>query len=225
VIRDPSSVAFRREPIVRLRDGAILGEEWLLDHRPLPDRKKDWLVVVMAMVEKVPVAKTPDDRFISVNADTGQLSCSHFQPLWVALARRCRETHRRLVIEWTESAKVISRDAVNLLACLREDLGVEIAIDDVGSAGLDSLWRITQIRPDWIKVDGNFFHRALTDPFTRDGLRRIVDMANENRIGCIVEWIESAEHGDAASEYGVEYGQGFWWTKPIAQKRTPCNVL
>jgi EAL domain-containing protein (putative c-di-GMP-specific phosphodiesterase class I) len=215
-------IAFRREPIVCLQDGIVAGEEWLLDH-PLPNgRHSAWMMVLMALAEKVPMASLPQgNRWVAVNANSEHLVNRHFQPIWRSLARRCTENGIGLIIEWTENPPV-STECFQFLSSLRLDYDVQISIDDVGSSGADGLWRMTQSAPDWIKIDGAFFQRALHDAWARDAIAEIVRLARLRGARCIAEWIETPEQLAFAKGLGCEYGQGFLWRdQPPSQAIAP----
>lgn len=214
-------IAFRREPIVCSQDGIVAGEEWLLDH-PLPHgRHSAWLRVLMSMAEKVPMATLPGkNRWIAVNANSEHLANRHFQPVWISLARRCAENSLGLVIEWTENQPVLL-EGFQFMDGLRREYGVQISIDDVGSSGADGLWRMTQSAPDWVKIDGEFFHRALHDAWARDVIAEIVRLARLRGARSIIEWIETPDQLAFAKGIGCEYGQGFLWRDQPSQAIAP----
>jgi EAL domain-containing protein (putative c-di-GMP-specific phosphodiesterase class I) len=221
VPEEPDEVAFRREPIFRLLDGEIVGEEWLLDHR-LPKDTLGWLPVYQALCERVPHACVPSDRCITVNAASWQLAHRHFQPLWRSLARRAYERGRKLAIEWVECSDS-PEDGLPFLESLRTELGVSVFVDDVGSAGLDGIWRMAALQPDTIKLDGTAFQRAQSDPWQRELLAGIVATASGRGIPTVAEWIETQQQRDFAVQLGAQYGQGFWFRDLKNKEYPPCN--
>jgi EAL domain-containing protein (putative c-di-GMP-specific phosphodiesterase class I) len=226
MIRSPvpegqDEVAFRREPIFRLLDGAIVAEEWLLDHRS-PKDALGWLPVYQALCERVPQASVPSDRCITVNATSQQLAFRYFQPLWWSLARRARECGRKLAIEWVEHPDSPG-EGLLFLERLRSEFGVSVFVDDVGSAGLDGIWRMTALQPDTIKLDGSAFQKAQRDPWQRDLLAGIVATARGRGIPAVAEWIETQQQRDFAVQLGAQYGQGFWFRHLKDREYPPCN--
>jgi len=217
----PDEVAFRREPIFRLLDGNIVGEEWLLDHR-LPEEALGWLPVYQALCERVPQACAPSNRCITVNTTSWQLAHRHFQPLWWSLARRARERGRKLAIEWVECPNSPG-EGLLFLERLRTEFGVSVVVDDVGSAGLDGIWRMVAIQPDTIKLDGSAFQKAQHDPWQRDLLAGIVATARGRGIPTVAEWIETLEQRDFAVQLGAQYGQGFWFRDLKGEEYPRCD--
>ena len=221
VPENPDEIAFRREPLFRLLDGEIVGEEWLLDHRS-PQEALGWLPVYQALCERVPLACVPVGRCITVNATSRQLAHRHFQPLWWSLARRTREGGRRLVIEWVECPDSPG-EGLLFLERLRTELGVSVFVDDVGSAGLDGIWRMAAIQPDGIKLDGRAFQKAHRDPWQRDLLAGVVATARNRGIPTVAEWIETQEQRDFAVQLGAQYGQGFWYRDLNGKEYPICD--
>jgi EAL domain-containing protein (putative c-di-GMP-specific phosphodiesterase class I) len=91
---------------------------------------------------------------------------------------------------------------------------VRIAIDDVGT-GYSGLRHIVDLQPDILKMD-----MALTRDIHRDPARRaltgaLVQLARG--IGCklVAEGIETVEERDAMAELGVNYGQGYFFARPL----------
>lgn len=209
-------LAFRKEPILLLEREEPVAEEWLLDHR-LPETITDWVTVYAALhaylVEQECGPKSPVGAIaVSINGSSRQLAHPQLRPLFFQIAQTCQDQGRTLMVEWIEFGLGETESAL-VLETLRRVHGAQIVIDDVGANGADSIWRIIQTKPDWIKIDGPFFQRAITDSWVRDVLSHIIEMARKHQVRCIVEWIETEEQKKFAMDLGTEYGQGFLWQK------------
>ncbi|HEX6399702.1 MAG TPA: EAL domain-containing protein, partial [Actinomycetota bacterium] len=99
--------------------------------------------------------------------------------------------------------------------CLRSlrDLGVRIAIDDVG-AGYAGLSRIVVLAPDFIKLDRAVVAGVATDPFRRSLIQRMVSFASDVGIEVIAEGIETKADLEVLRSLSVPYGQGFLLGRP-----------
>ncbi|GAA0269512.1 hypothetical protein GCM10009127_06850 [Alteraurantiacibacter aestuarii] len=119
----------------------------------------------------------------------------------------------KLVIEVTEHQQVDDFAALSKkLARLKGK--VRIAIDDVGT-GYSGLRHIVDLQPDILKMD-----MALTRDIHRDPARRaltgaLVQLSRD--IGCklVAEGIETIEERDAMAALGVDYGQGYFYARPL----------
>lgn len=205
IAAEPHDIAFRIEPIVDLRLSQPVGCEWLLDHAH-PSSREGWTPVYQAMVHYLPQTT----RKIAINIT----SCLLQNLPTRALLRSIAVTHGpRIIFEWVEDANGDHQATAQTLKRWRTRYGIGIAIDDVGSSGLDGLWRILHTAPDWIKLDGALFQASLKDALARSILTHIVQIAEAQGSHLIVEWIETAEHHQWAMQYGAQFGQGFLFNR------------
>lgn len=120
---------------------------------------------------------------------------------------------RNLVLEITERTSIADFEAfARAIGPLRRQ-GFLVAIDDVGT-GYSSLQTITEIHPDFIKVDLSLvknIHRSLLKQELMHSL-----LQAGARIGAqvIAEGIESEEEQRALRRCGVRYGQGYFFARP-----------
>jgi len=114
----------------------------------------------------------------------------------------------RLVIEITESATPPSIEAASeFVLCLRE-LGCRVAIDDFG-AGLGTLEFIRQTRPDIVKIDKGYLHRARGELNSAQTLSHLVQLCKTLAPCVIIEGVETAADQSLATACGGEWGQGY----------------
>jgi diguanylate cyclase (GGDEF)-like protein/PAS domain S-box-containing protein len=121
----------------------------------------------------------------------------------------------RLTLEITES--LVMNDDVDTLDRLSElrDLGILLAVDDFGT-GYSSLGYIQQFPLDVIKVDRSFVSR-LDAPTagSRQLVRTIIELAGGLHAASVAEGIETAAELDELIEMGCDYGQGYYFARPI----------
>jgi EAL domain-containing protein (putative c-di-GMP-specific phosphodiesterase class I) len=210
------------QPIVRLKDGEVVGVEALtrFEGRP-PSRPPDsWFADAWEMgagldLELVAVRSAlaaardvPDTVYLAVNVDPRTAVTPRF-----ATALAARADGRRMMVELTEHALVRGYAPLRA-AMLRLRRGnVRFAIDDVG-AGYAGLSHIVQLAPDAIKLD-----RALIGGLAQDAARRAlvtaaVAFAGGTGVRLIAEGVEQESDLEALRELGVGYVQGFLLGRP-----------
>ncbi|RNB81575.1 GGDEF domain-containing protein [Brevibacillus fluminis] len=91
--------------------------------------------------------------------------------------------------------------------------GYLIAVDDAG-AGYSSLESITEIYPDYIKLDMSLIRGIDTDSIKQALLETIVQFAEKVKCKIIAEGIETEKELNTLMEIGVPYGQGYFLGKP-----------
>jgi len=129
------------------------------------------------------------------------------------LERESRLDPRQVVIEITERAdEALIADLQSRMQPLRE-LGFQVAIDDVG-AGNSGLNRISQARPDWLKLDRELISTIDDDPFKQNLIRFFVRFATLSNMDLIAEGIETSQELTTLIELGVSHAQGFHLARP-----------
>jgi EAL domain-containing protein (putative c-di-GMP-specific phosphodiesterase class I)/GGDEF domain-containing protein len=220
LLREPETISTVFQPIVSLADGATLGFESLSRFRAEPARPPDkWIAEAHAVglgleieVECVRRAcrhrdTIPGDAYLSVNMSPEAIL---FPEMDEALGTGSLEG---LVIEITEHEAV--GDYARLASRLADyrGRGALVAIDDTG-AGHASMRHVTQLAPDYIKVDRSLIHDLHLDHAKRALVRSMVTLEKELGASVVAEGIESAEELQALRELGVPLGQGFLLARP-----------
>ncbi|MEM7202364.1 MAG: chemotaxis protein CheB [Planctomycetota bacterium] len=96
---------------------------------------------------------------------------------------------------------------------LVRDLGVKVALDDVGF-GRSSLEALVTLEPDLIKIDRGFVQGCAEDAGKRRTLQRLLHVADSLSASVIAEGIETEDDRTVLLDLGVGVGQGFLWEPP-----------
>jgi len=95
-----------------------------------------------------------------------------------------------------------------------KNLGVKLGIDDFGT-GYSSLAYLTQIPTDTLKVDKSFVISMGTREVDMVIVETIVALAHSLNMDVIAEGIEELEHVLKLRSLDCEYGQGYYFSKPL----------
>lgn len=216
------ALAVHYQPIVSLHDGTLKGFEALSRFEGTPYRSPDrWfteaaqtglgveleltaLECALKALDALPASST-----LALNVSPECLMSEGIHDLlW-------DKTAERVELEITEHAPV--EDYANLAQHIQamKDKGIRIAVDDAG-AGYSSLSHIVQLQPDIIKLD-----MSLTRDVDQDGIRRslanaLVYFAKETGVEIIAEGIETVGERDTLTALGVQYGQGYHFSKALS---------
>ncbi|KTD31678.1 signal transduction protein (EAL/GGDEF domain protein) [Legionella moravica] len=120
----------------------------------------------------------------------------------------------QIVFEVIESEQV--NDKKHLLSIMEfyRKQGYGVALDDLGS-GYSSLNLLSDLKPDYVKLDQELVRNIHTNQFKQVILENICSMANKLRIKIICEGIESEEEYAVIKKYDVDFYQGFLFAKPM----------
>ena len=130
----------------------------------------------------------------------------------------CAELLRRLpvdrvLLELSEHDPVEDYDALEAVLRPLRDLGLRLAVDDVG-AGFSSLRHIVQTSPDVLKLDRSIVDGVASDPVLRTLVRALVEFAHGCGAKVVAEGIETAEDAAALLALEVDLGQGWFYGRP-----------
>jgi len=119
-----------------------------------------------------------------------------------------------LELEVTESAVMEDPEvALEQMHRLRE-LGVRLAIDDFGT-GYSSLLRLKRLPVQKLKIDQGFVAGLPWDEDDAAISRVIIALAQSMGMQVHAEGIEQAEQAAFLLEQGCDFGQGYWFGRPV----------
>lgn len=123
---------------------------------------------------------------------------------------------KNLEVEITENTLMHNtKETVRILEQMK-DLKLRIALDDFGT-GYSSLSYLTSFPVDIIKIDRSFIMGCTLHNKNRIIIKAIVAMGHSLGMKIVAEGIESEDQFDLLKEYGVDEGQGFHFSPPVAQ--------
>lgn len=124
-----------------------------------------------------------------------------------------QEVVPRLTLEVTESTSVQELSALHLWMKRLQQIGCRFALDDFGS-GFSSFAYLKALPVDIVKIDGSFIQHLDSDEASRSMVKAITSVAHSMGKQVIAEWVETDQVAQLLKEYGVEFGQGFYWGRP-----------
>ena len=115
---------------------------------------------------------------------------------------------QNIVLELTEQGSLTEDVRVfNLIDALRDE-GIRFAFDDVGVA-YSHLPYIHRVRPQFLKISQHFGTAFETDPTRMKLVTNLVSLARDFHCSVILEGIEALSTAQAATDIGIEFGQGY----------------
>ncbi len=128
-----------------------------------------------------------------------------------------------LVVEITE--RELLRDPAEALRTLQPllDIGARLAIDDFGS-GYSSFLYLTALPISFLKIEMALLKTARTSERARSILKGIKAIAQDLGILTIAEGIEDEELAQIACDHGIDWGQGFYFGRPMLEPATAAGV-
>lgn len=217
------------QPIVRVRDGRLVGAEALIrwnHHVYGAVAPGDFVEIAEQTGVIIPIgwwsirqacltaaSWLDDSLFVTVNVSGSALrGASIVEHVREALEESGLAPHR-LVLEITESMLIDDPDGVAEELVGVRAMGVRVALDDFGT-GYSSLAYVQRLPLDIIKIDREFVQslgRQADDALTRT----IVTMAHNLGLETIGEGVEEESQVIGLAEMGCDYTQGFLFSEPL----------
>ncbi len=121
----------------------------------------------------------------------------------------------RLTLELTETALMADADhAMRTLRALRDECGVEIAVDDFG-VGLSSIAYLRDLPASEVKIDKTFCHGLPGDLANEAIVRAIHQLSTRLGKKVTVEGVETEETFSLFRDIGIDQVQGYWIARPM----------
>jgi diguanylate cyclase (GGDEF)-like protein len=219
------------QPIVRLRDRAVIGHEALLRWQH-PERglllPADFLSVAedsgaaeqidWRMFERVFEMAPPLLRgggFIGINLSGRHFRSEALDEKLLALLRRHGIRPDCVRLEVTERMLIDNPPAAKrVLEALRRE-GLAVSLDDFGT-GYSSLSYLHQYPVQALKIDRSFIAALVPDEAAGSAavVRAILALAGALGMQVIAEGIETESQHAVLLELGCEFGQGFLYARP-----------
>ncbi len=153
--------------------------------------------------------------FISVNLSSRQFSDIDLVRNMSQIIDETGVNPEQIKLEITESLLMDNpaRAAVTLNGV--KALGLEIAIDDFGT-GYSSLSYLHRFHMDTLKIDRSFVSTATINGGSMEVVRAIAGLAHNLGLDIVGEGIEQPEQVTLLRDLQREYGQGYFFSKPVA---------
>ena len=121
----------------------------------------------------------------------------------------------QIKLEITESLLLQSLDeALPLLEACRAR-GMRVSLDDFGT-GYSSLSYLHRLPLDTLKLDRSFVAQLESNDSGRRIVASVIRMAHDLGLDIITEGLETKEQIAELLALGADYGQGYWFSRPVA---------
>lgn len=159
------------------------------------------------------------DAEIAINLSGRSLSSDAFVQQLLMLLLENRHLLPRLMFEVTESAELKDLEAANKILQKLRGLGCKVSIDDFG-AGSAAFQYLKALQVDYVKIDGAYIRDAFKTRYGKPFLKAISQLCQDMGIQTIGEMVEDAKTMRLLRDLGVDYGQGYFFGRPIPDVST-----
>ncbi len=233
-----SAIVTHFQPIVGLRDGISIGFE-ALSRGPvgsilesprdlfataegagrLPSLERAcWQSALRMAAELFHGRSGWTNLFINVLPD--QLRDDTFLDAIRAMMAAAHILPSQVVVEITEGSRIENYAVFRDIVTHYRRAGLRFAVDDAG-AGHSGLQTITELIPDFVKIDKGLIRGIDRDVAKRAAVEALVGLTRRLGIGLVAEGIETAAELLEVRRLGVPCGQGYFLARPEQGIPTP----
>jgi sensor c-di-GMP phosphodiesterase-like protein len=221
------------QPIVDLATRRCVGSEALLRWRhpyrgliyphlfiPIAEQTEliipitEWLIARVIQDQALLKSKCPD-LYMSVNLSPTQLNIGDVDRLIQMLKGEGDYSQTKITFEITENKLIEEQGQVVQDAIARLKLcGARLAIDDFGT-GYSNIAYLERLDVDQLKLDQLFVKGLSYGNSVNQLVDSLIDFGNRVGLTIIAEGIETETQYQYLKERGVQYGQGWLFSRPL----------
>jgi c-di-GMP phosphodiesterase Gmr len=152
---------------------------------------------------------------VSINVSARQLRDAEIVNQLRQLVEQGQNSRALIDIELTESCFIEDEKAAVELMRQFKQLGARILLDDFGT-GYSSLSQLTRLPIDVIKLDRSFI-TGIDQNFQAQSLvRSVLSLARAFGFSVVAEGVETEREAQFLKDIGVDYAQGYFYSRPMA---------
>ncbi len=174
----------------------------------------DWVFREAARQNALWRASNHQQFQISVNKSPIQFHRNNSHADWFEYLQALDLPGQSIVVEITEGLLLEADAAITGQLLQFRDAGIQVSLDDFGT-GYSSLSYLKKFHIDYLKIDQSFVRNLTLHSDDMALCEAIIVMAHKLGIQVIAEGIETAIQRDLLTAAGCDYGQGYFFSRPV----------
>lgn len=213
------------EALVRLKDTDTIGYVSPEEFIPIAEQMGIILKIGAIVFEKVCMfmkenqVKNLGIHYIEINLSSLQCMDTNLPEQLNEIMKKYNINPESINLEitetaWVESGKLLQNNIDKL-----KEFGCSFSMDDFGT-GYSNLSQMADVSYDIVKIDKSLLWRCFEADNTKAVLilQNVIGMLKDINIKIVVEGVETEEQAQWLTELGVDYFQGYLYSKPINEQ-------
>lgn len=151
---------------------------------------------------------------INVNVSYLQFHRPEFKDFVMAQLERFDIAPECLVLELTETCKIMDMEELRAEFDYFRERGVKVALDDFGT-GYASVSVLKDLPIDWVKIDHGFVSQLMKNQTDRHIIEYLINLCRKLDIIVCVEGIETDSIRNLVGSYMPDSMQGYYFSRPV----------
>ena len=151
---------------------------------------------------------------VSINVSMVEIATGTFVEHVDKQLRHHQVYPEKIKFEITEGTAMIGEAQTEKYFHQLKKLGVSISLDDFGT-GYTSFTYLKKFPADILKIDKSLIDNILTNEEDQRIVRAMIELGHNMGMKVVVEGIETRKMVDMITDYGGDYIQGYYFSKPL----------
>ena len=181
--------------------------------------------ITEVMIQKtMQMAKIHSDLRFSINLSMKDIINTNIMTLLFNFFDKDKETASRIDIELLETEIVVTNDSrINTFIQKVHSYGSKVLIDDFGT-GYSNFAYLVDLDVDILKIDASITKEIVENSRKLHILKTIHTFTLGMNMQNVAEFVETKEIALLLKELGVEYAQGYFFSKPLPEPLSDNDV-
>ena len=155
-------------------------------------------------------------EYIEINLSVVQCGYKHLANDFIEIMQRHKIDPKSINLEITESASIVGKDILKNNMEKLMDFGVNFSLDDFGT-GQSNLNYIAEMPVEIVKFDRSMILAYFENEKAKYVLNAAMSMIKGMELGIVSEGIETEEQYNTMRKLGIDYIQGYYFSKPLPE--------
>ena len=155
--------------------------------------------------------------FVTINLSGKQFDDSGLIQSLADIMDRTGAIHEQIKFEITESLLLDNPEIAGKALFKLKETRAKLAIDDFGT-GYSSFSYLHRYPFDTMKIDGSFVQAMLRNKKSNEITKSLVNLSHDLGMNVVAEGIRNSSEAELLRDYDAEYGQGFYFSKAVAEE-------
>jgi diguanylate cyclase (GGDEF)-like protein len=131
----------------------------------------------------------------------------------------------RLTIDIAESTLMRDTKLASQRLMALKQLGVDVAVDDLGTTGYSSLAYLQRFPIDCIKIDRSFINTIASSAESAALIQTLVQIGKNLGLRTLAEGVETTDELDHLRDFDVHFAQGFLLARPLSAEVVATQLM
>ncbi len=157
-------------------------------------------------------------QYIEINLSTVQCSYDYLAADYIRIMKEYGIDPDMINLEITESASLKEKEILLGNMDLLRNFGIKFSLDDFGT-GQSNLNYIIDMPVDIVKFDREMSNAYFSNNKARHVMDAAIQMIHGMELEIVSEGIETAEQCETMQDLGINYIQGYYFSKPLPKEQ------